>query len=212
MPIILCLLKSRSLIVVRRKLGIKTLKNTESNSYVIKYLVEAFTSISKKYHSQDCNVAHHVLAKSIKSKRTIQRHLIKWTSEIVNLHQKNIKRNSFRRDSLDIEGQMNKLWEFSGRLPCKDMKLVVVKGLVHAFWHDNTRPSSNAKDVLKCYRGSRHHEPHIKHYIGMTQPQLYEMFKVSHPNWGLVKDLLKSENHGMLESTPSVTSTVVDII
>ena len=65
---------------------------------------------------------------------------------------------------------METLWEFSGRFPHKDMKLVeAVKGLVHTFWHDNTRPSSNMKDVLKHCRGSRNNEPHVKHYLDMTQ-------------------------------------------
>ena len=73
------------------------------------------------------------------------------------------------------------LWAFSGRFLHKDMKLVeVVKGLVHTFWHNNTRPSSNTKDVLKRCRGSMNNEPHVKHYIDMTQTQLFEMFKVSH--------------------------------
>ena len=75
---------------------------------------------------------------------------------------------------------METLWTFSGRFPCKDMKVVeVVKGLVHTFWHDNTRPSSNTKDVLKHCRGSRNNEPHVKHYLDMTQTQLFEMFKDS---------------------------------
>ena len=95
---------------------------------------------------------------------------------------KNSKKNPIRRESLDIEGQMEKLWEFSGRLPHKDMNLVeAMKGLVHAFWHGNTNSCSNTRDVLKHFKGSRNHEPHIKHYLDMMQTQLYEMFKVSHP-------------------------------
>ena len=86
--------------------------------------------------------------------------MIKCTSEIVNLHPQTLKKYSIRRDSLGIEVQMEKLWEFSCRLPHKDMKLVeVVKGLVHAFWHDNTRSSSNTRDVLKQCNGFRDHEP-----------------------------------------------------
>ena len=50
------------------------------------------------------------------------------------------------------------------------MKLVeAVKGLVHTFWHDNTRNSFNTKDVLKHYRGSINNEPHVKNYLNMTQ-------------------------------------------
>ena len=69
---------------------------------------------------------------------------------------------------------METLWAFSGRLPRKDMNLVeAVKGLVHMFWHDNTRPSSNTKDVSKHCRGSRKNEPHVKHYLDMTQTQMF---------------------------------------
>ena len=83
---------------------------------------------------------------------------------------------------------METLWAFSGRLPRKDMKLVkAVKGLVQTFWHDNTRPSSKMKDVLKHCRGSRNTEPHVKHYLDMTQTQLFEMFKVSHEELRLGK-------------------------
>ena len=95
--------------------------------------------------------------------------MIKCTQEIVNLNPIPLKKYSIRRDSLEIEGQMEKLWAFSGRFPHKDMKLVeTMKGLVHVFWHDSTRPSSNTRDVLKHYKGSRDHEPHIKHYLDMT--------------------------------------------
>ena len=61
------------------------------------------------------------------------------------------------------------------------MKLVeVVKGLVQMFWHDNTRTSSNMMDVLKHCRGSRNNEPHVKHYLDMTQTQLFKVFKFYH--------------------------------
>jgi len=177
----LALLKSRGMATVRRNLGIRTLKNIESSNHIVKSLAAAFTSIGKKTRSQDCNVARRVLAESIVSRSTRQRRLIKCTSKLVSLHPKTLKKYSMRRDILDVEGQMDKLWAFSGRLPRKDMKLVeAVKGLVQSFWHDNTRPFSNTKDVLKHCRGSKNNEPHIKHYLDMTQTQLFEMFKVAH--------------------------------
>jgi hypothetical protein len=90
------------------------------------------------------------------------------------------------------------------------MKLVeVVKGLVHAFWHDNIRPSSNTRDVLKHFKGSRNNEPSIKHYLDMTQSKLYEMFKVSHLELRLGQRYFQNVNHGMLESTPSVMPVIV---
>jgi hypothetical protein len=50
------------------------------------------------------------------------------------------------------------------------MKLIgVIKGLVQDFWHENTRPSCNKKYVLKLRRGSKDYEPHIKHFLDITQ-------------------------------------------
>ena len=83
---------------------------------------------------------------------------------------------------------METLWSFSDRFRLKDMNLVeAVKGLVHTFWHDNTRPSNNTKDVLKHIRGSMNNETRVKNYLDMTQNQLFEMFKVSHVELRLKK-------------------------
>ena len=150
MPIFLALLKSRNMATVRRNLGIRTMKNIESSNHIVKSLAVAFTSIGKKTRSHDCNVARHVLDESNVCRSIRKHHLLNCTSQIVPLHPKTLKKHSVRRDNLDVEGQMETLWAFSGRFPCKDMKLVeVVKGLVHMFWHNNTRPYSNTKDVLK---------------------------------------------------------------
>ena len=61
----------------------------------------------------------------------------------------------------------------------------MVKGLVQEFWHDNSRPSSNQKDVLKLRRGSRDREPRIKHFLDMTQIELYEIFRHEHNEFNL---------------------------
>ena len=127
------------------------------------------------------------------------------------LHIKTLKKISVRRDNLDVEGQMETLWAFSSRLPHKYMKLVeAVKGLLHTFWHDNTRPSSNTKYVLKLCRGSINNEPHVKHYLDMTKTQPLEMFKVSYVELRLRQISFEKCNLGMLESIPSGTLVVVD--
>ena len=130
----LALIKSRSMETLQRNLGIRRLKNIKSINHIVKSLVAAFTSIGKKNRSQDCNVASHVLAKSIVSRSTRQCRLLKCTSQFVPLHPKTLKKYSVRRDNLEVEGQMETLWAFSSRFLCKDVKLVeVVKGLVHMF-------------------------------------------------------------------------------
>src|SRR5882757_8816441 len=45
------LLKSRSMIVVRRNLRIKTINSFEASSHVVKILVDAFSTIGKKSRS-----------------------------------------------------------------------------------------------------------------------------------------------------------------
>ena len=101
---------------VKRNLGITTMKNIEWSNHIVKSLTAAFALIGRKTCSQDCNVARSVLAKSIVCRSTRQRHLLKCTSQIVPLHPKTLKKYSLRRDSLNGEGKMETLWEFSSRL------------------------------------------------------------------------------------------------
>ena len=61
----------------------------------------------------------------------------------------------------------------------------MVKGLVQELWRDNSIPSSNQKDVLKLRMGSRDREPHIKHFLDMTQIELYERFRHEHDELNL---------------------------
>ena len=61
------------------------------------------------------------------------------------------------------------------------MKLVdAINELVHTFWHDHTRLSSNQRDVLKLRKGSTEREPHVKHFLDTTQIELYERFRNEH--------------------------------
>ena len=64
------LLKSRSMTIVRKNLRIKMINNIEPSSHVVRSLVDAFSTIGKKSHSKDRNVAHHVLSQSIVNKST----------------------------------------------------------------------------------------------------------------------------------------------
>jgi hypothetical protein len=69
------------------------------------------------------------------------------------------------------------LWVFIGRILHSDMKLIgEIKVLVYDLSHENTRPCSNQKYVLKLRRGSRDHEPLIKHFLDITQTKLYDIF------------------------------------
>ena len=146
------LLKSRSMTIVSKNLRIKMINSSKPSSYVVRSLVDAFSNIGKKSRSKDCNAARHVLSQSIVNKSTRALPLLKPTSKLVGLDIKALCRYCSRREKLD-SGETN-VWSFVGRLPRSEMKLIdAIKGLVHEFWCDNSRPSSNQKYVPKFRRG-----------------------------------------------------------
>ena len=91
MLIFLAFLKSRNMATVKRNLGIRTMKNTESSNHIVKSLTTAFTSIGKKNRSHGYNVARRVLVESIVCRPTRQCCLLKCTSQIVPLYPKTLK-------------------------------------------------------------------------------------------------------------------------
>jgi hypothetical protein len=73
------------------------------------------------------------------------------------------------------------LWDFTSRIHCSDMKLIgAIKGLVQTLWHENTRPFSNRKYILKLIRGSMDCEPQYKHFTDMIQKKLYDRYRTVH--------------------------------
>ena len=88
----LALHKSKNMEIVRRNLGIRTMKNIESINHIVKSLAATFTLIGKKTRPWDCNVARHVLVESIVSISTRQRCSLKCTSQFVPLHTKTLKK------------------------------------------------------------------------------------------------------------------------
>ena len=93
---------------------------------------------------------------------------LKPTSKLINLNVKTLHRYCARREELETDQRY--VWDFIGRLPPYDMKLIdALKGLVQSFRHDNARPCYNQKYVLKLRMVSRDHEPHIKYFFAKTQ-------------------------------------------
>jgi hypothetical protein len=166
--LLLSLLKSRCLAIVRKIVGIKIVIDLETSNHIVRNLLDAFQNNGWKTRSKDRNATWHVFSESIVSKVTRQWCLLKETSNLIKCNVKTLQKYSIRQYSLDT-GFQTDMWAFTGRLPHSDMKLIeVVKALVQEFWHENNRPSSNQKDVVKLRKGSRDHEPYIKHFLEMT--------------------------------------------
>jgi hypothetical protein len=92
----LALLKSRSLTVVRRILGIKTVKSVETSHHIVRNLVDDFQRIGKKSHSKDRNAARRVLSQSIVSKITRKHHFLQQTSHLLKCNVKTLRKYSHR--------------------------------------------------------------------------------------------------------------------
>ena len=68
--LLLCLLNSNCLVVVRRILGIKMVRSSESNNHIVRNLQSSFNAIGKMSRNKDLCAAHHVLLESVVSKST----------------------------------------------------------------------------------------------------------------------------------------------
>ena len=73
-------------------------------------------------------------------------------------------------------------WEIIFRTPHCDRIDDRIKDLVISFWNDNTCPSSNNRDVLRYRVKANHYEHHTKHWLDITQHELYVSFCNEHPN------------------------------
>ena len=118
--LLLSLLKSRCLAVVRKILGIKTVRGSETSNHIIRNFVDSFQKIGQKTRSKDRNAARRVLSESIVSKITRRRRLLKETSNLIKCNVKTLRKYSIRQDSLDTSCQTN-MWAFTHRLPRFDM-------------------------------------------------------------------------------------------
>ena len=97
--------------IVRKKLGIKMVKNSGSSSHIVKRLVDAFGKIGKNAWSKDCNAARRVLSQAIVNKNTRVLRFLKPTSKLVNLNVKTLCRYSIRREHLDTTDHTD-FWAF----------------------------------------------------------------------------------------------------
>jgi hypothetical protein len=174
------------LTIVRRLLGTKTIKSSETSHHIDRNLVGSFQRIGRKYCSKDPNSSRRVFSQSIIINIIRKNCFLQQTSHLMKCNIKTLRNYSNRLDILYTNGCPTDLWAFNGRIPHFNMNLIQqIEELLQDLWHANTRPSSNQKDVLKIRRGSRDYEPHIKHFLCITQPQLYERFMIVHSELNL---------------------------
>ena len=75
-------------------------------------------------------------------------------------------------DDSSLEGN----WAIMSRAPRCDMIDDRIKILVISFWNDNTRPSSNVRDVLIHRVRDNIYEHHTKYWLDITQHEMFVSF------------------------------------
>lgn len=176
--LMLQLIKMLKMRKVMKKIGIyaKPKRKDESYKQVVSTVASAIDSIGKTSRSKDKNAARRVITTAIVDKMIVSKRMLSDISGYLNLHHRTLSRAAKRRDTIEID-PLNHCWSFSGRLQRSDMKLNdETKQLIAKFWHDNTRVSSNARDVLKLRVGSKIRDPHPKHLLDMTQTEFFKKF------------------------------------
>ena len=153
-----------------KRLGfyVKPKRKDQSLKHVMSTVASAIQSIGKNSRSKDKNTARRAINTAIVNKTTLNKIMVSNISEVLKMHPKTLLRAAKRRESIEND-PINQCWSFSGRLPRSDIKLnVEIKSLIEKYWHDNTRVSSNARDVLKLRVGSKVHDPHPKHLLDIA--------------------------------------------
>ena len=90
-------------------------------------------------------------------------------------------------DDSSLEGN----WEIMCRAPCCDRIDDRIKDLVISFWNDNTHPPSNTRDVLKYKVRDNHYDRHKKHWLDITQHEMYVSFCTSNLDIKIGKTLFE---------------------
>lgn len=81
-----------------------------------------------------------------------------------------------KRRAVDIEGQEYGGWA-KMHWETKNLGLSEEKRTAAFFyWHNNTRPSSNTKDVVRDRIGRKHWQTHGKHWLEVPSPAFYQTY------------------------------------
>ena len=75
-------------------------------------------------------------------------------------------------DDSTLEGN----WALMCRVPRSDRIVETIKKLVIQLWIDNTHPSPNRRDIMKQRNGPKEYLQHAKHWLDVTQNELYLSF------------------------------------
>ena len=77
------------------------------------------------------------------------------------------------------------------RVPRSDRIVETVKNLIIHFWIDNTFPSPNRRDIIKQRIGPKEYIQHAKHWLDVTQHELYLSFCNLNPNIKIGKTMFE---------------------
>ena len=116
---------------------------------------------------------------TIVSKMTSNKRLVTATSKVLSISRRTLARRISTREQLETINP-NQCWAIVCRCPRNDKVSNEWHDIVVNFWTENSRVSSNRRDVLthRISRGVR--EEHQKHLLDISQTELFHKFQDAH--------------------------------
>ena len=151
------------------------------NKTIVENLQNAYNKIGNTTRGGDLSNARRALMTTISSRKLTHRKQVRAISDVLHISRRTIQRYIKRRNMLDDSIENN--WVNICRVPRKDRIFEDVKRQVIEFWSTHSRVSSNRCDTIQIKdqeTGAKIEHP--KHFIDITQSELFQIFKQEFSN------------------------------
>lgn len=179
--ILSCLVRRKELKPILCLLGINQDDKNKVTDTMLNNIKSSYDLIGSKIRTKDHGATRRAIMNAIISKGTSNEKLVTATSKALNISRRTLTRSISTREQLEIMNPHQNLAVVC-RAPRNGKVLDEWRGIVIEFWNENSRVSSNRRDVLthRISRGVR--EEHQKQFLDISQTELFHKFQDAHPN------------------------------
>ncbi|KAH9308100.1 hypothetical protein KI387_036011, partial [Taxus chinensis] len=136
---------------------------------------KGISSLGTKTRSVDKSISRRAILTSVVSEETTKNRHVTTFAKALGLSRKTVSRYAKRRKTLD-DSTMEGNWALMCRNPHSDKIEDNIVKIVSDFWTERTHPSSNVRDVLKHKVTRNNYDEYIKHWLEITQHEMYIKF------------------------------------
>ena len=169
-----CLLRRKEMRPILSLLGVNQNDNTKVLDIMVSNVRSSYDLIGSKTRTKDHRATRRSIMTAIVSKMTSNKRLVTATSKVLNISRRTLARIISTREQLETINP-NQCWAIVCRCPRNDKVSNEWHDIVVNFWTENSRVSSNRRDVLthRISRGVR--EEHYEYRVSNTMKLCYEL-------------------------------------